>query len=345
LLGLAQRENDFPMLALAHWALGSTFFHLGELGVAQTHLEQSRTLYEALPPNAPRSLYSGVEPGVFGCSYAAFVLWHRGYPDQARQKSEAALTLAQKLSYPYSLGAAQVFAARLYQLRRDRAVTQEWAKLTIILAREHGFPVWANQGIIQQGWALADQGESTEGILQICQGLATREMMGAKLFQSYYLALLAEAHGKAGQADKGLSVLAEAVAVIDTIGERFYEAELYRLKGELMLRHASREQGAGSKEQEAEECFRKAIAIAQKQQAKSLELRAVMSLVRLRQHEAQDHATRTTQHATRVRLDEAHEMLAKIYSWFTEGFDTKDLQEAKMLIEELSHRAIEPLKA
>ena len=139
LLGLAQREQDPALLVEAYRALGSTLFHLGEFGAAQAHLEQGLTLYDAQRHHSHVFLY-GMEPGVFGLSYAAWVLWHLGYPDQALQKSEAARTLAQELSHPFSLAAARVFAAMLHQLRRERALTQEWAEAGITLAREHGFP-------------------------------------------------------------------------------------------------------------------------------------------------------------------------------------------------------------
>ena len=233
-------------------------------------------------------LYGGIEPGVFGLSCAALVLWHLGYPDQALQKSEAARTLAQELSHPFSLAAARVLAALLHQLRRERPLTQEWAEAAITLAREQGFPGWLGQGTVLQGWALAEQGQVEEGITQIRQGLATYQAIGAGIFQSYYLALLAEAYGKAGQAEEGLAALAEALTVVDKTGERFYEAELYRLKGELTLQQESKvkskskvqspQSAVPNPQAEAEACFLKAIEIARKQQAKSLELRAAMSL-------------------------------------------------------------------
>jgi predicted ATPase len=263
-----------------------------------------------------------MEPGVFGLSYAALVLWYLGYPDQARQKSTAAWTLAQERSDPYSLAAARVFAATSHQLCRERLPTQERAEAAITLAREQGFPVWLGQGTILRGWALAEHGQIEEGITQMRQGLVTDQAIGAGLFQSYYLALLAEAYGKAGQVEEGLAPLAEALTVVDTSGGRFYEAELYRLRGELMLAQ-SRVQSLGSSVQkEAEECFLRAIEIARHQQAKSLELRAVMSLSRLRQQQG--------------KKEEARQMLAEIYGWFTEGFDTKDLQEAKALLDEFA---------
>ena len=240
LLGLAQREQDPALLVEAYRALGSTLFHLGEFGAAQAHLEQGLTLYDAQRHHSHVFLY-GMEPGVFGLSYAALVLWHLGYPDQALQKSEAARTLAQELSHPFSLAAARVFAAMSHQLRRERALTQEWAEAAITLAREHGFPLWLGQGTILQGWALAEQGQIEEGITQIRQGLATYQAIGAGIFQSYFLALLAEAYGKAGQAEEGLATLAEALTVVDKSGERFYEAELYRLKGELLLAQGKNE--------------------------------------------------------------------------------------------------------
>ena len=302
----------------AYWTLGITLFNLGEFSAAQAHLEQGLTLYDAQRHRFDVFLY-GIEPGVYGLSYAALVLWHLGYPAQALQKSAAACTLAQELSHPFSLGAARIFAAMSHQLRRERALTQEWAEAAITLARAHGFPVPLGQGTVLQGWALAEQGQSEEGIAQIRQGLATSQAIEAGFFRSYYLALLAEAYGKAGQAEEGLAALAEALMVVDNSGERFYEAELYRLKGELTLQ--SEIQELESRAREAEACFHKAIEIARKQQAKSLELRAVISLSRLWQQQG--------------KKAEAHEMLAEIYGWFTEGFDTADLRETKALLEEL----------
>ncbi len=177
----------------------------------------------------------GVDPGVFSLTYTALVLWHLGYLDQARQKSEAALTLAQEQSSPYSLASARFFAATFHQLRRERLLTQEWAEAGIPLAREHGFPQWLGRGAILQGWARAEQGQSEEGMSQMRHGLATYQAVGAGICHSYYLVLLAEAYGKAEQAEEGLATLAEALTVVDTSGERFCEAELYRLKGELTL--------------------------------------------------------------------------------------------------------------
>ena len=174
LLDLAQREQDPALLMEAHRVVGGTLFHLGELGAAQAHLEQSLILYDAQRHRSHMFLYT-TEPGVFGLCYAALVLWHLGYPDQALEKSKAARTLAQELSHSYTLAGSRSFASMLYQLYRERALTQEWAEAGITLAREQGFPNWVGQGTVLQGWALAEQGQIAEGIVQIRQGLATEQ--------------------------------------------------------------------------------------------------------------------------------------------------------------------------
>jgi predicted ATPase len=320
LLGLALREQDPSLLMEAYRALGSTLFHLGELDAAQAHLAQALPLYDTQRHRSHVFLYA-LEPGVTGLIYAAWTLWHLGYPAQALQQSQAARTLAHELSYPYSLVAARTYAALLHQLRRESPLTYEWAEAGITLASEQGFPGWIAEGTVLQGWALAEQGQVEEGMSQIRRGQASYQALGSHLLQSYFLALLAEACRKAGQEEEGLAALVEALTMVDNSGERFYEAELYRLKGTLTLQ--SSVQGLESSVQkEAEACFLKAIEIARRQQAKSLELRAVMSLSRLWQRQGKE--------------DEARRMLAESYGWFTEGFDTKDLQEAKELLEELS---------
>jgi len=189
------------------------------------------------------------------------------------------------------------------------------------LSTEQGFAYWLAMGTILRGWALAEQDQGVAEVAQMRQGLAAWRATGTELRRPYYLALLAEVCGKAGQAEAGLAALTDALTVVDNTGERFYEAELYRLKGELTLQ--SRVQGPKSQiVQDAEGYFMKAIETARRQQARSLELRAVMSLGRLWQQQG--------------KKQEAHQMLSEIYGWLTEGFDTKDLQEAKALLDALS---------
>jgi predicted ATPase len=209
----------------------------------------------------------------------------------------------------------------LHHLRRRMQATQEMAEATIALSTEHGFPHWLAQGVIYRGWALAEQGQREEGIAQMREGLAAWRAVGAEMGRPYYLALLAEVHGEEGQAEAGLALLAEALATIKETRECNYEAELYRLKGELLLMMGDETEAEVSFHQ-AESCFQHAIEVARRQSAKSWELRAATSLSRLWKKQG--------------RREEARQLLAEIYGWFTEGFDTPDLKEAKALLEELS---------
>jgi predicted ATPase len=255
----------------------------------------------------------------------AFALWFLGYPDQALGRLQEALILAQEVSHPFNLAFALGFAAILHLLRREGQAAQERAEAVLTLSTGHEFMQWLAEGTIYRGWALTEQDQREEGIAQMRQGLAAYRATGAEAWRPYLLAGLAEAYGKVGQAEEGLSTLSEALAQVDKTGERFYEAELYRLKGELLLtQEGLRLQAEGLRvtTEEAEGCFLRAIEIAQRQQAKSLELRAATSLARLWQQQGQ--------------RAEAHKLLSEVYNWFTEGFDTKDLQEAKALLEELN---------
>ena len=246
----------------------------------------------------------------------SWALWYLGYPDQALARSQEAVTLAQQIAHPMSLSFALGEAAVCHQFHREGQAAQAHAEAALHLATDQGFPHWRAYSTIVKGWVLAHQGEAKEGIAQLHQGMIARRATGAALARPYFLSLLVEAQGAMGQPEAGLTVLAEALTHTDTTGERWYEAELYRLKGELLLQQNSDNQA------EAETCFHKAIAIAQSQQAKSWELRAAMSLARLWQQQG--------------KQAEAHELLAPIYGWFTEGFDTADLQEAKALLEALT---------
>jgi class 3 adenylate cyclase/tetratricopeptide (TPR) repeat protein len=327
IMRLAQSVQDPALLQRGHVVLGEVLYWLGGLAPARGHFERAIALYD---PRQPRSPWEWLDAKVPPLSYAALALWMLGYPDQALKRSQEALTLAQELSHPFSLAWALHCAAWLHQCRREVQATQEQAEALIALCTEQGFPFWLAPGIRFRSWALAEQGQGEEGIAQVRlrQGRTAGRFTRASVGRSHSLALLAEVCGQVEQAEEGLVLLADALAV----GERYYEAELYRLKGQLTLQKF---QVSGSKfqvedslgssvqrlESEAEECFLKAIEVARHQQAKSLELRAVMSLSRLWQSQG--------------KKEEAHRMLAEIYGWFTEGFDTKDLQEAKALLDSL----------
>jgi predicted ATPase len=225
--------------------------------------------------------------------------------------------LAQELSHPSSLALALYFAAGLYQFRREVEATQEQAEALITLSHEQEFALWQAMGVTWRGWALAKHGRQEEGIAQVRQGLAATQATGAELWQAYFLALLAEACGEAGHPEEGLMALTEALDLTNRTGCAYYEPESYRLRGELLLMQDK------SSTVQAESCFQRAIEVARKQCAKSWELRATISLARLLAHQG--------------RRDEAHSILAEIYNWFTEGFDTVDLKEAKALLDNLSN--------
>jgi predicted ATPase len=210
---------------------------MGELSPARVHLEQGIALYDPRHHGSHAFLY-GQDPKVACLSELALALWLLGYPDQAMKRSEEAITLAHELAHPFSLAFALIFTAMIQQFRRDVEATKVRAERALTYVTEQEFPNWIMFGTLLQGWALAEQGQGDEGIAQICQGLPTYRGMGSELQRSYFLTLLTEAYGKVGQTEEGLNTLAEALDVADRIGERFYEAELYRLKGELTLQQS-----------------------------------------------------------------------------------------------------------
>jgi predicted ATPase len=317
---LAQREQDQSLLMEACYALELTLFFLGELSPSRALFERGITLYDPRKHRSHILLY-GQEPGVFLRVHTAWTLWILGYPDQALKRIQEAIALTRDFSHPFTLGFALSGACWFHQFRQEGQEARERAEAAIELSAEQGFPFWLAMGTIFRGWALAEQGQAEEGITQIRQGLAGWRTMGAESVTSYYLALLAETYGKGGQVGEGLTVAGEALAIADKNEERFYEAELYRLYGELTLKQSS-VQDLESRVTGAEGGFLKAIESAQRQQAKSWELRASTSLARLWQQQG--------------KTAEARQLLAEIYGWFTEGFDTKDLQEAKALLDELA---------
>jgi class 3 adenylate cyclase/predicted ATPase len=330
LLRLAQCTQEPVHLAQAHTTLGTTLYTLGELVAARVHLEQAKAIYGS-QSHGSQELHSLPGPWVSCLSYAAWVLWLLGYPEQALERSQEVLVLAKEQDHPSGLAQALLWAAGLHQFRRERAEAQARAEAAMSLSTEQGFPNWLAIASMQRGWALAAQGHVEEGIAQILQGLAAMRAAGVALGRAHWLTLLAEAYGYVGQTQEGLNVLTEALTTVHNCGGRWWEAELYRLKGELLLQSGL--QGLASevltpdterqtRDTEAEACFRQALEIARRQQAKSLELRAAMSLSRLWQQQGKG--------------PEARALLAPIYGWFTEGFDTADLQDAKSLLEALT---------
>jgi len=313
ILSLARGQQDQAALLNAHRVMGQTVFWHGEL--ARAYLEQGIALYD---PQRHRSIafHYSQDAGVGLRTFAAHVLWYLGYPDQAVERMQEALTLARELAHPFTLAHALDHAGWLHQYRREERLAQEQAEADMTLCREQGFPFFLANGTIMHGWALAAQGRQAEGITQMRQGMATLRTIGVGLLLPRDHIMLAEAYGESGQAAAGLRLLAEALATTHQQGSHLWEPELYRVKGELLLRQPVPD---GS---EAERCFHQALDSARRQEAKSLELRAATSLSRLWQQQG--------------KRDEARALLAPVYGWFTEGFDTADLQEARALLEALT---------
>ncbi|PKB80189.1 MAG: hypothetical protein BZY88_09425 [SAR202 cluster bacterium Io17-Chloro-G9] len=311
LLALAEGENDPALFLQGHRTLADVLYRLGEFVPALSHVEQGIALYDREQHRGQALLY-GQDPGQGLLVYAGLVLWMLGYPDQSLRRAEEAVTLAEGLSHPFSLGHALSVGSTVYEFRKEWDVVQERAERLFALASEQGFEDLSRNGSRRQRLALAIQGPSREeGIAKLHQDFDSQRGPGW-LRNGLHLALL---YGTVGQADEGLRLLAGAPAYIDKTGERFYEAELYRIKGELLLIQ-------GENELDAESCFSQALDVARSQKAKSWELRTATSLARLWQKQG--------------KKTDARSLLAENYGWFTEGFDTADLKDAKALLQELA---------
>jgi predicted ATPase len=314
LLRLAHRADDPALAVIAHYALGTACFYLGAFPTARLHLEASIAHYT---PDQRHTLVfrMGSDPGVGSRAFAAVTLWLLGYPEQALAHINQALALAHELAQPYSLAWVWCIASWVAQLRRDVRAVSEHAAAAVALASAQGFPQWEALGTIARGWALAMQSQGEAGLAQIHQGIAAWQATGSALGVSAFYIWLADVSAHLGYLEDGLQALDKALTLGEQHAEHRWEVEILRLRGVLLLRQP------GTPQAEAEAWFQRALAIARRQEAKSLELRATMSLSRLWQQQGK--------HA------EARALLAPIYGWFTEGFDTADLQEAKALLETL----------
>ncbi|MCL4301393.1 MAG: AAA family ATPase [Anaerolineae bacterium] len=323
-LELAQQQHD-PAIIVAHRCVGWSSTTMGKLVAARAHFEQAVALYDPAQ-HRPLTFQYGQDPGPAGLALGALDLWLLGYVEQARRWSDRALELAREGGHAYTLALTLGLSTWFHHFRRERAVALEQAEELIAISTKQGFDLWLAWGTIIRSWALVEQGQGEARLTHIRQGLAGAQATGAVFFRAHQLSLLAEAYHIVGDSMAGLAVLEEALTQVETTKERFWEAEIYRLKGELLLKLEDAGLSHGVEEipdtESPEACFFKAIEIARRQEGKSLELRATVSLARLwQQHEKKDQARR---------------VLADIYGWFTEGFDTIDLQQAKALLDELS---------
>jgi predicted ATPase len=266
-------------------------------------------------PISHRSLVhqAGFHPHVNSQGYLGNVLLCLGFPDQALARNSAAIAEARRLAHPPSLAASLTNGARVLSLVGDDVALEERADQLVALAIEQGFPFWRAQGTIFRAWVKVKNGDVEEGISLLRSGSTALRATGAEVWMPHYIALLAAACEIAGQIEEGLTRLDDALQIVERTGERWFAAELNRYKGQLLLR-----QGHSVA---AEELYRKALSIAEEQGAKLWELRAAASLARLRRDQG--------------RRTEARDLLAPVYGWFTEGFDTPDLREAKALLEAL----------
>ena len=310
---LAQEVEDPLLVSLAHWILGFINFCLGDYTLAQNHLEKVIDFYDPEQHHHAFIALQGSDAGVSALAYYACGLWCLGYPDQAMQRSQEALALARELGHPFTLIDVVSYAGCLFNMmRRHPQALLENANEMKQLAEDklHG---WLGQATWQQGEAMVMLGHIEEGIAQIQKGLDLNKFSIEKVHWSGALYALADAQAKLGHLQKGLNIISEALTFVDERDERYYEAELYRLKGKLLIVQGN--------QAEAETCLHRAIEVARGQQAKLWELRAVMELCHLWQKQE--------------KFKEAHQILSEIYSWFTEGFDTQDLTDAKLLLQEL----------
>ena len=315
LLELARREQDKELLLQAHHAAWPILLCRGELLLCREHAEQGFALYDRDEHRSHALRYGGHDPGACSRYHLAQALWLLGYPDQAVAMARDSVRLARELAQPFSLVLAVSYASYLHQCRGEPRLAQQWAKETIALSVEQGFTHYRATGDLFLGWSNAAQGDLEAGGAAVQESLAALRTAGFNVRRSYYLALMAEICRWSGRLEAGQNAIAEAFAFADESGERWWEADLHRLKGELLLARSTSNSG------NAEACFRRALEVARGQSAKAFELRAATSLARL--------------WADGGRRVEAHDLLAPVYDWFTEGFDTADLKNAKALLDEL----------
>ncbi|WP_042885460.1 adenylate/guanylate cyclase domain-containing protein [Cupriavidus necator] len=321
LLAFALETKEPEELAEAHRVLATTVFRMGEIKIARTHAEQALVLHRAGQQSYSRLLRYAQNPAVHMRSTLGKILWYLGSPDQARVRCDEAMALARQVADPFALALSLIFAADLHRCRREVELSQKYADAAIALSTDQGYPLYRAWGTILRGSALSEHGSHKDGIDQIKEGLSSYEATGAILGRPTLLTLLAEAYGKSGQAEAGLSVLSEAIALVNTTGECFDVPMLLRLKGDLIQLHSGSQFSLSAQDKEAEACFHEAIGIAHRYGATSVELQVAIRLARLWQRQG--------------KADPARLTLAEVHRRFTEGFVTADWQEAKALLEDL----------
>jgi serine/threonine protein kinase/predicted ATPase len=313
LFNLAQMTKEPVKSAIAHWTQGLSLVYLGEFVPAKAHLEQVIALYDS-KKHRSLAFHYAQDPGASCLIWDSWVLWFLGYPDQALKLSQQAIALAKELDHVFTLAFVLGIASWFHYFRREFEASKELSEASIEISTEEGFELFKAGAPAFRGYTQIAEGQVEDGIAQVKQGLAAWKAMGAEFHRTHCLAWLAEAYVKSGQTKEGLATIAEALDTLEKTGERYYEPELHRIKGELLLQQ-------GIEDVEVKVCFRQAMDFAREQSAKSLELRATISMARLLKKMGSP--------------GEARHLLAEIFGWFTEGLETPDLKEAKALLEEL----------
>ncbi|HZF71919.1 MAG TPA: hypothetical protein VEZ51_00705, partial [Gemmatimonadaceae bacterium] len=312
LLRMAEKSQDRLLLCGAHIAMGASLHHTAELSTADQHFTRGLAFYDRARHAEFVAIFRQ-DWRVYGHGEWLRVLWLLGYPDRALRCLHDAFTLAQEILEQTDLKWPLIFGALLHQHRREPERCLELAERTVAHGEEHGLEAHVRWGTLLRGWAIAELGAVDEGIQLMQESLVAHRAIRQMIIMPYWLALLAEQLAKRGDVEEGLATVDEALGIVRDTFQPFYEAELHRLKGQLLL--------ARPDAPAAEASMQEALAIARRQEAKSLELRAATSLARLWQHDG--------------KQDEARNLLTPVRGWFSEGFDTRDLQDAKLLLEQL----------
>jgi predicted ATPase len=311
-LRLSRQHNDSGGLVVGYYLSGRNLMYAGKFALSRSHLKEVTAAYD---PVSHSSLVhqAGTHPRLVAQGCLAIVLLCLGFPDQALDQNSAAITEAQSLAHPPSLAVSLTLGTVLLSLVGKNVAVDERADQLMAVATEQSFPLWRAWGTIYRGWVKVKNGDVTEGTSLLRSGSSAYRSTGAEIWMPHFIAFQARACEIAGQVEEAVALLEDALRIADRTGECWLAAELNRHKGQLLLRQGHPEA--------AEELYRKALSIALEQEAKLWELRAAVSLARLRRDQG--------------RRAEARELLAPVYGWFTEGFDTPDLKDAKMLLDKL----------
>jgi class 3 adenylate cyclase/predicted ATPase len=313
-LELAQTGGDESMMLEAHHRQWATKFFMGDYAAAEQHADRGLATYNPDDHHSLTYMYTGHDPGVCCRSYSSSMLWLRGYPDQAVERGQEAVALAERVSHRFSLALAEHGLSEVHLMRREPAEARRWIKKWGASSTELMLPLMTSQARFQLGWALAEEGHAEEGIAEMREGIAAMTATGAAMGMQHFLCVLAGALGEHGLVGEGLALLERAFEMVTKSGAKYQLPELLRRKGELLLR-------LKPCDDPAENWFRQAVTLAHNEGTKSLELRAALSLARLYLAQARD--------------AEARDVLSPVYACFTEGFGTRDLVEAKTLLDQL----------